>query len=579
MKMKKTANKIKKGIGITALYCRLSRDDGTEGESNSIANQKNILSKYASDNGFSNTKFYIDDGYTGTNFNRPGFKEMLRDMDAGLVSTVIVKDSSRLGREYIMVGTYTEIYFPEHDIRYISINDGVDSDNGDDDFGPVRNVVNELYAKDTSRKVRASYRIRGSMGEPLAPPPYGYMKDPNNKKKWIIDEEAAEVVRWMFRMCIEGKGNETIARILQENNVLVPMAYWESKGLNKGGKKTQTNPYKWCKSTVAKILAQQEYCGDIVNFRTYSKNFKNKKRYENPEEKRAIFRDVHEPIIDRDMWEHVQKFTEKSKRRRTKFTDEEKSVFTGMLYCGDCGSKMWFNYKCNEIRYGFFACSNYKGNRGTCESTHLIRADALEEVVTMDIRRLARFVEHDEAAFAEILEQKTNHDLISEQKRLNETIALSEKRKNEIVRLEQRLYEDNVIGKVTDEWFKNLSFKYEEELSELNVKILESNKRLAVLDASKSSKDDFINAIKCYMEFHTLTPELVHELIDHIDVFAAEGKGKNKTQRIIIHYRFVGHISIPDDLFDKLENYKKNTRQGVEIEYLPTTRGLNQIRL
>lgn len=304
-------SKKKDNVGITALYCRLSRDDGTDNDSNSIVNQKKLLQKYAKEHGFSNTRSYVDDGYTGTNFNRPGFQKLLEDIEMGYVSVIIVKDMSRLGRDYVSVGHYTDNFFPEHNIRFIAVNDMVDSDEGENEIAPFKNIMNEMYARDISRKVRSSHRIRGNLGEPLSQPPYGYMKDPQNKKKWIVDTEAAEVVKSIFAMCIEGKGNETIARILQENKVMIPMAYWQSKGLNKGGKKTQPDPYKWCKTTVQKILAQQEYCGDVINFKTYSKSFKNKARIPNPEENWAVFKNVHEPIIDRETFEAVQKLTKK----------------------------------------------------------------------------------------------------------------------------------------------------------------------------------------------------------------------------------------------------------------------------
>lgn len=254
----KTTAKPTEKMGITALYCRLSRDDGTEGDSNSIANQKKLLAKYAKEHGFTNTRFYVDDGYTGTNFNRPDFQRMLADMDMGYISTVIVKDSSRFGRNYLEVGQYTDYYFPENNIRFIAINDCIDSENGEDELAPFRNVMNEMMARDISRKVRSAHKIRGNAGEPLSQPPYGYMKAPDNKKRWISDTQAAEVVRRVYRLCIEGKGNETIARMLQDDKVLVPMAYWQSKGLPRGGKKTQADPYKWCKTTIVKMLSQQE---------------------------------------------------------------------------------------------------------------------------------------------------------------------------------------------------------------------------------------------------------------------------------------------------------------------------------
>ncbi len=357
-------------IGITALYCRLSCDDGMEGDSNSVANQKKLLQKYAKENDFSNTKFYVDDGYTGTNFNRPGFQQMIDDIEMGYITTVIVKDMSRLGRDYLQVGYYTDDYFPEKNVRFIAVNDCVDSADGENELAPFRNVMNEMYARDISRKVRSSHRIRGNAGEPLSQPPYGYMKSPDNPKFWIIDEEAAQVVRSVFKMCIEGKGNETIARTLQENKVLVPMAYWQSKGLGRGGKKTQSNPYKWCKTTIAKMLAQQEYCGDVINFKTYSKNFKNKTRIPNPKESWSIFKDVHEPIIEREMFEHVQELVKKqTKRRPPKAGNGEKNMFTGLLFCADCGSKMWYHVRHNKETTYFFSCSNYKGDRGTCENT------------------------------------------------------------------------------------------------------------------------------------------------------------------------------------------------------------------
>ena len=275
---------------ITAIYCRLSRDDNMDSESNSIQNQRKILQKAAKDKGYTDTVFFVDDGITGTTMKRPGFQKMLTAIEAGYISAVFVKDLSRLGRNYIEVGKLTEEFFPLHDIRLVAVSDGVDSDEGEDDFTPFKNIMNEMYARDISRKVRSAHRIRGTSGEPLSQPPYGYMKSPENKKKWIIDPEVAAVVKDIFKMTLEGKGAETIARILQEKKVLVPMAYWQSKELPRGGKKTQPNPYKWCKTTVSKILAQQEYCGDIINFKTCSKSFKNKTRYVNPEDKWAILK-------------------------------------------------------------------------------------------------------------------------------------------------------------------------------------------------------------------------------------------------------------------------------------------------
>ena len=566
---KKTAAKQNETIiGITALYCRLSRDDGAEGESNSIANQKKLLAKYAKEHGFTNTKFYVDDGYTGTNFNRPGFQQMLEDMEMGYISTVIVKDSSRFGRNYLEVGQYTDYYFPEHNIRFIAINDCIDSENGEDDFSAFRNVMNEMYAKDISRKVRSSHRLRGNAGEPLAPPPYGYVKDPENKKKWIIDPDAAEVVRRIFRLCIEGNGNETIARILQDDKILVPQAYWQSKGMSRGGKKTQPNPYKWCKTTIAKMLEQQEYCGDIINFKSYSKSFRNKTRVENPKENWAIFKDVHEPIIDRETWERVQALTKNSKRRKPKNENVKKSIFTNLLYCVDCGHKLWFNINKQNPSIRFYSCSNYKGLRGTCESTHYVREDSLEQVVKMELFKLATYLDHDETAFAELLEHKTNKDALAERKAAESALAAATARSQELLRLYERVYEDNVNGKVTDDWFMRLSHKYEVEQEELKKQMFDLKNKIERLDTAQNSSGSFIRAIRKFMTMQTLTPIVLQELIDKIEVFPIEGTGKNRTQRLVIHYRFVGCIDLPSIV--PKHTYKLDSRQGVAIEYLPS---------
>lgn len=561
-------SKKKQQIGITALYCRLSRDDGTDNDSNSIINQKKLLQKYAKEHGFENTRNYVDDGYTGTNFNRPGFQKLLEDIDMGYVSVVIVKDMSRLGRDYLQVGYYTDTYFPDRDIRFIAINDCVDSADGENELAPFRNVMNEMYARDISRKVRSSHRLRGNAGEPLSQPPYGYMKDPMNKKKWNIDNNVAQVVRDIFRMCLEGKGNETIARILQEQKVLVPMAYWQSQGLGRGGKKTQENPYKWCKTTVAKILSQQEYCGDIINFKTYSKNFKQKQRIDNPKENWVIFKNVHEPIIDRETFERVQELVAKTKRRAPKPTNAEKNMFCDLVYCADCGSKLWFNVKHDKTDIPFFSCGNYKGNRGTCRSTHYIRADALEQIVMMELKWLAEFLYDDEDTFAEMLAEKSNEDAIREQKHLESLIQKSQSRMKKVEVFFEKLYEKNISGEVTDEWFMLQSQKYGEERMELKAKIADAHERLLSIDSIKQNKDNFISAVRKFMEMDKLTAPLLKELIERIEVCHIEGVGKNRTQHFKIHYKFIGCIALPE--VPKPRPVKLNTRQGVAVEYLPS---------
>ena len=560
-------------IGITALYCRLSRDDGQEGDSNSVANQKRMLAKYAKENGLGNTRYYVDDGYTGTNFRRPSFQKLLEDIELGYVSTVIVKDMSRLGRDYLQVGYYTDSYFPEHGIRFIAVNDMVDSAEGENELAPFRNVMNEMYARDISRKVRSAHRIRGNSGEPLSQPPYGYMKSPENKKRWVIEHEAANVVKRIFRLYLEGKGIETIAHILQNDKVLVPQAYWRSKGFNRSGKKTQPNPYKWCKTTITRILTQQEYCGDVINFKTYSRSFKKKERLDNPPENWAVFKGVHEAIIDRKVFELVQGMLGSTKHRAPKPQNGEKNMFCDLLRCADCGKKLWYRTSTKNSNIHYFLCSNSaKDYRGTC-SRHYIRADAVEKVVRLELARMASYLRHDEDGFAAILAQKTNAELLTERKLTQEALQKAISRNETVSLLYQKVYEDNTEGKVTDEWFMQLSHKYEAERMELKGKISECREKLAALDGQERKKDDFIAAVRKFMEMETLTAPLLRELIDHIDVYETEGKGKNRTQRLVIYYRFVGYIELPDSAFDFYDrhdsHYKSSPRQGVEVEYIP----------
>lgn len=557
-------SKNKNQIGITALYCRLSRDDGTESESNSIGNQKKLLSQKAKEMGLTDTKYYVDDGYTGTNFNRPGFQQLIDDIEIGLVSAVMVKDLSRLGRDYVSVGNYTDSYFPEHNIRFIAVNDAIDSDEGESEIAPFKNILNEMYARDISKKIRSSHRLRGSMGEPLSQPPYGYMKSPENKKKWIIDPEAATVVKSIFKMCLDGKGNETIARELQENEVLIPMAYWRSKGLNRGGKKTQTNPYKWCKTTVQKILSQQEYCGDIINFKTYSKSFKNKTRYENSKENWAVFKNVNEPIIDRETFETVQKFISKTKRRAPKKENGERSIFNGLIYCGDCHSKMRYHTSTSNKEIHYFTCSDNKVDyRGNCPGRHYVRADALEEVVKLELRRLVEMLEIDESYFAQLLLRKNDEEREKDKKFLESELQKAIARSGTVSQLYEKLYEDNVIGKVSDEWFVELSHKYEKERMDLKAKIADTRHKIEELKNTNSEYGKFISAIRRFMQMDNLTSPLLRELIDHIDIFETEGTGKSRTQRIVIYYRFIGYIELPNTT---KQTHIADTRKGVAVE-------------
>lgn len=524
-----------------------------------------MLAKYAKDNHFTNIRYYVDDGFSGTNFNRPGFQKMLEDIEAGYVTTVIVKDMSRLGRNYLQVGYYTDSYFPEHNVRFIAINDGVDSEVGEDDFTPFRNIMNEWYAKDISRKIRSSQKLRGNAGEPLAPPPYGYRRDPENPKQWLIDDEAAEVVRKIYRLCLEGNGVETIARLLQEAHILTPSNYWNSKGMGRGGKKNFVEPYKWCKTTVGKILTMREYAGVLINFKTYSKSFKNKRRYQNAEENWAIFENHHEAIIDPDTWEIVQNLRAGCKLRKPQRT--EKNMFAGLLYCADCGHKLHYNINHPNNTIEYFNCSNYRGNRGTCNQTHYIRADSLEQVVLLELKRMVCYLKSHEQEFAELLERKTEMDSEYKSHLRQKNLQEKENRCLEIDHLFEKIYEDNINGKISDERFMKLSHKYEDEQKQLKNEIAALKQECEKEANRKYAKNQFLKAVRKFMEMEKLTSVILKELVERIDVYHIQGTGKNRTQRVVISYNFIGVLDMPV-MGEYSENIVLDSRQGVAIEYL-----------
>ena len=557
---------------VTALYCRLSRDDDVQGDSNSIANQKKLLSKYAKEYGLSNTKYFVDDGYTGTNFNRPGFTEMIEAAEEGYIRSILVKDMSRLGRDYLQVGFYTDNFFPEHNIRFIAVNDGVDSAEGENEFAPFRNIMNEWYARDISRKVRSSQRLRGSAGVPLSLPLYGYRKDPDNPKSWVIDEEAAAVVRRIYQLCIDGFGVEKTAAILERDKILKPTEYWKSKGVRKPGKKStvRDSPYCWCKTTVEKILLAREYVGDTVNFKTYSKSFKNKRRYENPEENHVIFENTHEPIIDRQTWEMVQRIRAGTKRRQPKNT--EKHMFAGLLYCADCGCKLHFNVNHPHTELQYFNCSNYRGNRGICNNTHYIRADALEEVVLLELRRMTQFLQDKEEDFVKLLMDKSLHEAQQESKRRENEVAAMIARCHELDALFTKTYEDNASGKLSDERFMMITKRYDDEQISLKKKISALQAEIDAEKRHKSSAANFLRTVRKYTEIKELTPTIVNELIEKIVVHQAQGTGKNKTQQLEIYYNFVGVLDMPQ-VMALSQSVTVDTRQGVAVEYITRKAG------
>ncbi|WP_373728839.1 DUF4368 domain-containing protein [Bacteroides heparinolyticus] len=556
---------------VTALYCRLSRDDDMQGDSNSIVNQKKLLSKYAKEYGLSNTKYFVDDGYTGTNFNRPGWIEMTEAVEAGYIGAILVKDMSRLGRDYLQVGFYTDNFFPEHNIRFIAVNDGVDSAEGENEFAPFRNIMNEWYAKDISRKVRSSQRLRGSAGVPLSLPPYGYIKDPENPKRWIVDEEAAKIVRYIYKLCIDGISEYCIADRLEKEMILKPSEYWKSKGIRKPGKSSfKDSPYYWCKSTVNKILSSREYMGDVVNFKTYSKSFKNKRRLENSEENHVIFEGVHEPVVDRQTWEMVQRTREGNKRRRPKNT--EKHMFSGLLYCADCGRKLYFNVTHPNTELKYFNCSNYKGNRGVCNDTHYIRADALEEVMLLEIRRMTAFLQDKEEDFVKLLMSKTLKEAENESKYRAQQLRAMLARCDELERLFTKTYEDNTNGKLTDERFMMITKRYDDEQLALKKKISTLQAEIDAEERSKHSAASFLRTVKRYTDIQELTPLILNELVEKIVVHQAQGVGKNKTQQLEIHYNFIGILDTPE-VACLPQSVSVATRQGVAVEYITRKAG------
>ena len=562
----KQSNNNKKSRDVTAfLYERLSRDDNMDGESYSIGNQKKLLIKVAKEKGYTNLVHFFDDGISGVTMDRPGFADMIQQLEQGKAAAVFVKDLSRLGRNYIEVGRLTEEFFPNHDIRLVAVSDNIDTDEGENELAPIRNLFNEWYARDISKKRRISNKIKGNAGEPMGQPPYGYIKDPENPKRWIVDEEAAQVVRRIYRMTLEGVGTEQIAAKLEEDGVLTPRAYWHSKGINRPGKVKDLPPTHWNSSSVIKMLSVQEYCGDILNFKTYSKSYKNKKRLENDRENWAIFKDVHEPIIERAVFEQVQQKRGKMRKRQAK--DGERSMFSGLLVCADCGSNLHFHFNQGNPEIKYFNCSNYKGNRGTCGSTHYVRVDFLEQVVLGEIRRLTKYAGLYEDDF---LKEVIGHSRQAEEteRRLKEKELKSLlARDDELDGLFERIYEDNVSGKLSDDRFAKMSRRYEEEQKELSEKIKKLRSEIEKQSSRATSTDMFVSIVRKYTRARKLTPRMLNELVERIEVYNAEKIDGEWVQRLRIHYNCVGEMNIPNEPALPIPAVTVNTRKGVFVSY------------
>lgn len=558
----------KTALGTAALYCRLSRDDNMDNESNSISNQKKILQKAAKDKGYTDTIFFVDDGITGTTMKRPGFQKMIAAIEAGYISAVFVKDLSRLGRNYIEVGKLTEEFFPLHDVRLVAVSDGVDSDEGEDDFTPFKNIMNEYYAKDISKKRRIVNKMKGNAGIPLSPPPYGYIKNPDDPRFWVVDPVAADVVRRIYRMALEGYGLAETAAALGADGIVNPTYYWRSKGTSRGGSKSTLEPTKWGHTTIKKILTTQEYCGDVINFKSYSKSYKMKRRIENPEENRAIFLNVHEAIIDRPTWEKVQALKAGTRRKRPTVT-QEPSAFSGVMKCPECGGNLNFHFNQNNHDIKFFSCQNHNSGLRKCSSTHYIRLDFLEQVVLYEVHRLACFANEYENDFIKAMVGRSakvaENERVRKKRELDGLLA----RDRELDTLFERLYEDNVSGKIDDARFAKMAKRYEQEQGENAGRIKALRLEVKKLEEKRMDVDDFLETVRHYTNAATITKRMVAELIDHIEVYPAVKEDGVTNQRVTIHYNCIGAFEVPDRRKIPERDILLETRKGVALSYAP----------
>ena len=532
---------IAKNDKITALYCRLSRDDELQGDSNSIINQKAILQKYADDNGFGNTMFFVDDGYSGTNFDRPDWERLIALAEDGKIGTVIVKDMSRLGRDYLKVGYYTEVFFPGLDIRFIAINNGVDSANQQDsDFTPFLNIINEWYAKDTSKKIRAVFKAKGQSGKPLCTnPPYGYVKDPEDKSRWIIDPEAAEVVREIFSLCVKGYGPTQIAKELTRRQIENPVAHARRQGLTLPAKTLDDDPCAWHDSTVARLLTRVEYLGHTANFKTYRKSYKNKKQMHNDRSEWQIFENTHEAIIDQETFDIVQKIRD-GRRRLTPMG--EMPILSGMLFCADCGAKLYqVRGRGWEHSKEYFVCATYRKQKGKCTS-HQIRNVVIEQLLLDDIRRVTSYAREHEDEFVRLVTQKSKQET---ERNLRESKKELEAAKTRVTKLDgiiQRLYEDNIEGKVSDERFAKLTATYEAEQRQLEYRIAELQSFMANAKNESLGVDTFLSMVRRYTDIKELDAEIIRVFVEKILVYKAEKVDGHRVQRIKIIYNGIGEI-------------------------------------
>ena len=522
---------------ITALYTRLSQEDLLQGESNSIRNQKLILQKYADDHGFHNCQFYVDDGYSGADFNRPDFKRMMADIESGRIGTVIVKDQSRLGRDYLQTGMLMEITFPQYDVRFIAINDGVDSANGVSDFSGIKNYFNDFYARDTSRKIRAVIKAKGERGERISTAtPYGFMRDPENPKKLIPDPETAPIVQRIFEMRVNGMGVVKICDTLSREKIINPGLYMFRRSGNRSGQPNPDRPYHWAQNTVRKILANREYVGDTVNFKTYSKSNKLKKRLNNAPENILIFENTHEAIVDRKTFDLVQKHFAGRKRPDIQ---GEVDKFAGYVYCGECGKRLYLHRgKTIKPENNHFQCGGFQSRTTDC-TAHYIRESVLEEIVLADLRKMTALAREQPEEFYRMAmangeeEARKFYDTATrQQNKLNARI----KDLDNIIRC---LYEDRVCGRITPERYDTMAGSYEQEQAELKLELESISAQISEINLREKYVRDFMENARTYIEMPKLTPELLRVFIHRIDVYEKEEKySRTCGNTIMIHYTF-----------------------------------------
>ena len=544
---------------ITALYCRLSQDDGREGESNSISNQKEILAQFARANGFHNTMFFVDDGISGTTFDRPDFQRMQRMIENGEIGVVIVKDLSRFGRNYLDVGEYLEIKYPTLGVRFIAIQENVDTlKNTGTEMMPFNNIFNEWYAAQTSKKIRAVWKSKAEKGERISQTvPHGYKKSEGNPKQWIIDEPAAKVVRYIFQLCIEGLGPTQIAHRLEDEKILCPTAYAMQNGRKTPNPLPKRGEYAWDGATVKHILANRQYTGCTVNFKTTLVSYKVHKTVHNPEEEWQIIPNTQEAIIDEDTFNRVQELREG--RRRNTATGRE-SLFSGLLYCADCKSKLYFcAAKSIKPHQEFHRCSAYKESRGTC-SIHFIREVVLREMMLELVKRVALFIQQYEAVFLYMYAKKHNITKETNVRNMKAAIEKDKRRISEIDMMIERLYEDNVLGKIPDDRFSKMMGKYEAEQKALIEAVAKAEQALQTFEQDKVDLRIFLETIRKCTDIDELTPEIINRLIRRIEVHNSEKVNGRKCVKIDVYFTAVGLIDLPDEteLLKTMEEIRKS---------------------